>query len=60
MPPGLAGYRQTHGLAAAYRLASGISEQYHLRPAPMDVMRTVVSVLGCVSPEDDHNHRAPP
>ena len=42
------------GLSASVRLAL---EQIPAAAHPMDVMRTGVSVLGCVLPEkDDHNH----
>ena len=42
------------GIPAAVKVAL---EQLPPSVHPMDVMRTAVSVLGCVSPEkDDHNH----
>jgi 2-methylcitrate synthase len=54
----LAGYKtklkSLRGVPAAVRLAL---EQLPPSAHPMDVMRTAVSVMGCVSPEkDDHNH----
>ena len=54
----LAGYktklRALRGVPAAVKVAL---EQLPPSAHPMDVMRTAVSVLGCVSPEkDDHNH----
>jgi len=54
----LAGYKaklkSLRGVPAAVRTAL---EQLPPSSHPMDVMRTAVSVLGCVSPEkDDHNH----
>src|SRR5574343_434045 len=54
----LAGYkaklRALRGLPAAVKVAL---EQLPPSSHPMDVMRTGVSVLGCVKPEkDDHNH----
>jgi 2-methylcitrate synthase len=54
----LAGYKtklkSLRGVPAAVRAAL---EQLPPSAHPMDVMRTAVSVLGCVSPEkDDHNH----
>lgn len=54
----LAGYKaklkSLRGVPAAVRAAL---EQLPPSSHPMDVMRTAVSVLGCVSPEkDDHNH----
>jgi len=54
----LAGYKTKlkalRGIPAAVRAAL---EQLPASAHPMDVMRTAVSVLGCVSPEkDDHNH----
>ncbi|TAG47292.1 MAG: 2-methylcitrate synthase [Betaproteobacteria bacterium] len=54
----LAGYktklRSLRGVPAAVKAAL---EQLPPSAHPMDVMRTAVSVLGCVSPEkDDHNH----
>ena len=54
----LAGYKTKlkalRGVPAAVRVAL---EQLPPSAHPMDVMRTAVSVLGCVSPEkDDHNH----
>jgi len=54
----LAGYKAKlkalRGLPAAVKAAL---EQLPAHSHPMDVMRTGVSVLGCVSPErDDHNH----
>ncbi len=54
----LAGYKAKlkalRGVAAAVKVAL---EQLPPSAHPMDVMRTAVSVLGCVSPEkDDHNH----
>jgi len=53
-----AGYKaklkSLRGVPAAVRAAL---EQLPPSSHPMDVMRTAVSVLGCVSPEkDDHNH----
>ncbi len=54
----LAGYKiklkALRGVPAAVKAAL---EQLPPSAHPMDVMRTAVSVLGCVSPEkDDHNH----
>ena len=54
----LAGYKaklkSLRGIPAAVKVAL---EQLPPSAHPMDVMRTAVSVLGCVSPEkDDHNH----
>ena len=54
----LAGYKaklkSLRGVPAAVKVAL---EQLPASAHPMDVMRTGVSVLGCVSPEkDDHNH----
>jgi 2-methylcitrate synthase len=54
----LAGYKaklkSLRGVPAAVKAAL---EQLPASAHPMDVMRTGVSVLGCVSPEkDDHNH----
>ena len=54
----LAGYKtklkSLRGLPAAVKVAL---EQLPPSSHPMDVMRTGVSVLGCVKPEkDDHNH----
>ena len=54
----LAGYKaklkSLRGVPAAVRAAL---EQLPPSSHPMDVMRTAVSLLGCVSPEkDDHNH----
>ena len=54
----LAGYKTKlkalRGIPAAVKAAL---EQLPPSAHPMDVMRTAVSVLGCVSPEkDDHNH----
>ncbi len=54
----LAGYKTKlkalRGVPAAVKVAL---EQLPPSAHPMDVMRTAVSVLGCVSPEkDDHNH----
>jgi 2-methylcitrate synthase len=54
----LAGYKAKlkalRGVPAAVKVAL---EQLPPSAHPMDVMRTAVSVLGCVSPEkDDHNH----
>ena len=54
----LAGYKAKlkalRGIPAAVKVAL---EQLPPSAHPMDVMRTAVSVLGCVSPEkDDHNH----
>jgi 2-methylcitrate synthase len=54
----LAGYKtklkSLRGVPAAVKAAL---EQLPPSAHPMDVMRTAVSVLGCVSPEkDDHNH----
>ena len=54
----LAGYKiklkALRGIPAAVKAAL---EQLPPSAHPMDVMRTAVSVLGCVSPEkDDHNH----
>jgi 2-methylcitrate synthase len=54
----LAGYKTKlialRGVPAAVKAAL---EQLPPSAHPMDVMRTAVSVLGCVSPEkDDHNH----
>ncbi len=54
----LAGYKtklkSLRGVPAAVRVAL---EQLPPSAHPMDVMRTAVSVMGCVSPEkDDHNH----
>ena len=54
----LAGYKTKlkalRGVPAAVKVAI---EQLPPSAHPMDVMRTAVSVLGCVSPEkDDHNH----
>ncbi len=54
----LAGYKAKlkalRGVPAAVKAAL---EQLPPSAHPMDVMRTAVSVLGCVSPEkDDHNH----
>ena len=54
----LAGYKTKlkalRGIPAAVKVAL---EQLPPSAHPMDVMRTAVSVLGCVSPEkDDHNH----
>ena len=54
----LAGYKtklkSLRGVPAAVKVAL---EQVPPSAHPMDVMRTAVSVLGCVSPEkDDHNH----
>jgi 2-methylcitrate synthase len=54
----LAGYKAKlkalRGVPATVRTAL---EQLPPSAHPMDVMRTAVSVLGCVSPEkDDHNH----
>lgn len=56
--PELAGYKTKlkalRGVPAAVKTAL---EQLPPSAHPMDVMRTGVSVLGCVSPEkDDHNH----
>jgi len=46
--------RGLRGLPAALR---NVLEQLPASTHPMDVMRTAVSVLGCVLPEkDDHNH----
>ncbi|MET0350999.1 MAG: 2-methylcitrate synthase [Rhizobacter sp.] len=46
--------RGLRGLPAALR---NVLEQLPAATHPMDVMRTAVSVLGCVLPEkDDHNH----
>ncbi|MBC7711431.1 MAG: 2-methylcitrate synthase [Rhizobacter sp.] len=54
----LAGYKTKlkalRGIPATVKVAL---EQLPPSAHPMDVMRTAVSVLGCVSPEkDDHNH----
>ena len=54
----LAGYKiklkALRGIPAAVKVAL---EQLPPSAHPMDVMRTAVSVLGCMSPEkDDHNH----
>ena len=54
----LSGYkaklRSLRGVPAAVR---SVLEQLPPSTHPMDVMRTAVSVLGCISPEkDDHNH----
>ena len=54
----LSGYKtklkSLRGVPAAVKVAL---EQLPPSAHPMDVMRTAVSVLGCVSPEkDDHNH----
>ena len=54
----LSGYKtklkSLRGIPAAVKVAL---EQLPPSAHPMDVMRTAVSVLGCVSPEkDDHNH----
>ena len=54
----LAGYKtklkSMRGIPSALKVAL---EQLPPSAHPMDVMRTAVSVLGCVSPEkDDHNH----
>ena len=54
----LSGYKSKlkalRGIPAAVKAAL---EQLPPSAHPMDVMRTAVSVLGCVSPEkDDHNH----
>ena len=54
----LAGYKTKlkalRGIPSAVKVAL---EQLPPSAHPMDVMRTAVSVLGCVSPEkDDHNH----
>ena len=54
----LSGYKTKlkalRGIPAAVKVAL---EQLPPSAHPMDVMRTAVSVLGCVSPEkDDHNH----
>jgi 2-methylcitrate synthase len=54
----LAGYKTKlkalRGVPSAVKVAL---EQLPPSAHPMDVMRTAVSVLGCVSPEkDDHNH----
>ncbi len=54
----LAGYKAKlkalRGIPASVKVAL---EQLPPSAHPMDVMRTAVSVLGCVSPEkDDHNH----
>ncbi|MDX1300293.1 MAG: citrate/2-methylcitrate synthase, partial [Pseudomonas sp.] len=54
----LAGYKAKlkalRGLPASLKVSL---EQLPPSAHPMDVMRTAVSVLGCVSPEkDDHNH----
>ena len=54
----LAGYKtklkSLRGVAASVKV---VLEQLPPSAHPMDVMRTAVSVLGCVSPEkDDHNH----
>ena len=54
----LAGYKSKlkslRGIPASVKVAL---EQLPPSTHPMDVMRTAVSVLGCVSPEkDDHNH----
>ena len=54
----LAGYKtklkSLRGIPAAVKVGL---EQLPPSAHPMDVMRTAVSVLGCVSPEkDDHNH----
>ena len=54
----LAGYKAKlkalRGVPAAVKVAL---EQLPPSAHPMDVMRTAVSVLGCLSPEkDDHNH----
>ena len=54
----LAGYKtklkSLRGVPAAVKVAL---EQLPPSVHPMDVMRTAVSVMGCVSPEkDDHNH----
>ena len=54
----LAGYKtklkSLRGVPAAVRVAL---EQLPPSAHPMDVMRTAVSVMGCVSPEkEDHNH----
>jgi 2-methylcitrate synthase len=54
----LSGYKaklkSLRGVPAAVKAAL---EQLPASAHPMDVMRTAVSVLGCVSPEkDDHNH----
>mgnify|MGYP000642057242 FL=1 len=54
----LAGYKtklkSLRGIPASVKVAL---EQLPPSAHPMDVMRTAVSVLGCVSPEkDDHNH----
>ncbi len=54
----LTGYKtklkSLRGIPAAVKVAL---EQLPPSAHPMDVMRTAVSVLGCVSPEkDDHNH----
>ena len=54
----LAGYKaklkSLRGVPASVKVAL---EQLPPSAHPMDVMRTAVSVLGCVSPEkDDHNH----
>jgi 2-methylcitrate synthase len=46
--------RSLRGIPAAVRVAL---EQLPPSAHPMDVMRTAVSVLGCIEPEkDDHNH----
>lgn len=46
--------KSLRGVPAAVKAAL---EQLPASAHPMDVMRTAVSVLGCVSPEkDDHNH----
>ena len=46
--------KSLRGIPAAVKVAL---EQLPPSAHPMDVMRTAVSVLGCVSPEkDDHNH----
>ena len=54
----LAGYKaklkSLRGVPAAVK---AVLEQLPASAHPMDVMRTGVSVLGCISPEkDDHNH----
>lgn len=54
----LAGYKQKlkalRGVPAAVK---AVLEQLPPSAHPMDVMRTAVSTLGCLSPEkDDHNH----
>ncbi len=54
----LAGYKAK--LKALRGLPAGVKAALETLPPsahPMDVMRTAVSVLGCLSPEkDDHNH----